>query len=139
MASSLQGYSGTPLIRKLGIKPGMKLMLLNGPADYYTWLEEDVRAQQCNAGEKPDWLHVFAADSKALEKGMKQIVQYAKTNTQLTAWVSWYKKSSGIKTNITEDTIRDMALALGLVDVKVCALTHEWSALKLVVPLAKRS
>ena len=138
MAGQSPGYSGTTLIRKLGIKPGMKLMVLNGPSDYFSWLEEDVRAQLCKTIERPDWLHIFVADSKALGKGMKQIVQYAKANPQLIAWVSWYKKSSGITTDITEDTIRDMALAAGLVDVKVCAVTHEWSALKLVVPLAKR-
>ncbi len=139
MAIKPAGYSGTPLIRKLGIKPGMKLLLLNAPSVYHSWLEEDIRKQLCTAGQKPDWMHVFAPDSKALESGMKKIVQYAKTNPQLTAWVSWYKKSSGIKTDITEDTIRDMALAVDLVDVKVCAINEQWSALKLVVPLAKRS
>ena len=139
METKPAGYSGTPLIRKLGIKPGMKLLLMNAPAAYHSWLEEDISKQLFDVKQKPDWMHVFAPDSKALEAGMKKIVHYAKANPQLTAWVSWYKKSSGIKTDITEDTIRDMALSVGLVDVKVCAINEQWSALKLVVPLAKRS
>lgn len=139
MAKADTGYSGTPLIRKLGIKPGLKLLLLHAPGDYFDWLEDDVREQICKTGEKPDWMHVFAANSTALEKGMKQIVKAAQQNKQLIAWVSWYKKSAGIPTDITEDTIRDMALAAGMVDVKVCAINAQWSALKLVVPLAKRT
>jgi hypothetical protein len=77
-------------------------------------------------------------DVAAFTKEMKTLVATATKNTSLIIWVSWYKKRAGIKTDITEDTIRNYALANGLVDVKVCAVSNEWSGLKLVVPLAKR-
>ena len=108
MATS--GYSGTPLLKKLGIKPTMKLMLINQPSKYYDWLEVNLNDQLCKKNETPDFIHVFVQ----------------------------YKKAAKIETDITEDVIRDYALQNDLVDVKVCAVSEQWSGLKLVVPLAKR-
>ena len=132
------GYSGTPLLKKLGIKPGWKIRLIGAPADYFRWLEADLSGQVCPAREVPDFVHLFAASVKEFEKGMGVVLPLAAKNRQLVVWVSWYKKSSGRATDLTEDIIRGYALGNGLVDIKVCAVSEEWSGLKLVVPVAKR-
>lgn len=132
------GYSGTPLINKLGIKPGMKLLLINQPDNYYALLETNVGDQLCRKNETPDWVHLFVKNVKEFDKGMKKLKPVCKKNSSITIWVSWYKKSAKIHTDITEDTIRNYALQNDLVDVKVCAVSDVWSGLKLVVPLAKR-
>ncbi len=132
------GYSGTPLIKKLGIKPEMKIQLLNQPPDYFTLLETDIRDQLCKKKEIPDLVHLFVTRNAGFEKEMKAIRPYIKGNPQIVIWISWYKKSAGIPTDITEDVIRNYALKNDLVDVKVCAVSEIWSGLKLVVPLAKR-
>jgi hypothetical protein len=132
------GYSGTPLIKKLGIKPGMKLLVLNAPDNYTELLQEDITPQLCKGTQVPDFIHLFVADKAIFEKSMKKVLGIVQKNTAISIWVSWYKKSSGIKTDITEDTIRGFALANGLVDIKVCAVSDIWSGLKLVVPVANR-
>ena len=132
------GYSGTPLLKKLGIKAGWKIRLINAPADYFALLDADLSDQLCPAREVPDFVHLFAASTKDFEKGMSLALPLCRKNTQLVVWVSWYKKSSGKATDLTEDIIRDYALANGLVDIKICAVSEEWSGLKLVVPVAKR-
>lgn len=132
------GYSGTPLLQKLGIKPGSKLMLINQPTDYQDLLEQDISQQLCRKNETPDLVHLFVKSRNEFEKEMKKLKAVIKKNTSLTIWVSWYKKSAKIPTDITEDIIRQYALANDLVDVKVCAVSDIWSGLKLVVPLAKR-
>lgn len=132
------GYSGTPLLKKLGIKPEMKILLLNQPADYYDLLEVNISDQLCRKNETPDWIHLFVVTNKEFESAMKKLEPVCKKNSAVTIWVSWYKKSAKIPTDITEDTIRNYALKNGLVDVKVCAVSNIWSGLKLVVPLAKR-
>lgn len=132
------GYSGTPLLKKLGIKPAMKIVLVNAPAAYTTWLESDISSQLCKAGETPDLIHLFAKSKAVFEQEIKQWKSVYTRHPQLVIWVSWYKKAAGIPTDLTEDLIRDYALKNGLVDVKVCAVSNEWSGLKLVVPLAKR-
>lgn len=133
------GYSGTPLIKKLGIKPGMKVLLVNEPADYFDLLEMNIGDQLCNKKETPDLIHLFVLNNKAFESAMKKIQPVYRKNPSITIWVSWYKKSAKIPTDITEDTIRNYALKNDLVDVKVCAVSDIWSGLKLVVPLAKRA
>ncbi|MFN8252173.1 MAG: hypothetical protein U0V75_09845 [Ferruginibacter sp.] len=134
----MAGYSGTPLIKKLGITDTTGLLLLNAPADYSAMLDMDYRSLLVNEKTSPDIVHLFAADAAAFLKGMKTILPLFGKNNKMVLWVSWYKKTAGIKTDITEDTIRDFALKQGLVDVKVCAVNDIWSGLKLVVPLAKR-
>jgi hypothetical protein len=110
--------------------------LIHPPADYFQWLQADISPQLCSSKELPDWVHLFAANRSAFEKGMQSLK--ALKNPRLVIWVSWYKKSSGVPTDLTEDIIRGYALQNGLVDSKVCAVSEQWSGLKLVVPLSKR-
>ena len=132
------GYSGAPLINKLGIKPGMKIMLIKPPANYFELLETNISKQLCDRNDTPDCIHLFAASNKEFESAMKKIKPLCKKNPALSIWVSWFKKSAGIATDLTEDVIREFALKNDLVDIKVCAVSEVWSGLKLVVPLAKR-
>src|SRR6266496_5496533 len=132
------GYSGTPLLKKLGIKPDFKLMLVNEPRNYFELLEVNIKDQLCRKNEIPDLVHLFVKNNKEFESEMKRLNPTIKKNTNLTVWVSWYKKSAGITTDVTEDVIRNFALKNGLVDVKVCAVSEIWSGLKLVVPLQLR-
>jgi hypothetical protein len=132
------GYSGTPLIKKLGIKPGMKIRLINTPLNYFDLLEADISDQLCTQNETPDLIHLFAENNQSFESAMKKQQPLLSKNPALIIWVSWYKKSAKIPTDLTEDVIRNYALKNDLVDVKVCAVSETWSGLKLVVPLAKR-
>jgi hypothetical protein len=132
------GYSGTPLINKLGIKPGMKIKLINEPADYYTLLGINIQDQLIKKNEIPGLIHLFAKDLKVFESEMKKIKSFYKKNPAVTIWVSWYKKSAKIPTDLIEDMIRSYAIKNDLVDVKVCAVNEIWSGLKLVVPVSKR-
>jgi hypothetical protein len=136
MATS--GYSGTKLIKKLGIQPGMKIFLINTPADYFELLEQDISDQVIKSREIPDLIHLFAKDNDAFKKAMEKVLRYAAANTAVIIWVSWYKKASRMTTDLTEDVIRNFALQNNLVDIKVCAVSEQWSGLKLVVPVAKR-
>jgi hypothetical protein len=132
------GYSGTPLLKKLGIKPEHKIRLINAPPDYFQLLETDVSDQVCGITSIPDIVHFFVESNVSFESEMKKLKQSIQKNPNITIWVSWYKKSARRKTDVTEDVIRNYALKNGLVDVKVCAVSEIWSGLKLVVPLAKR-
>ena len=135
---STTGYSGTPLLKKLGIKAGMKVLLINQPDDYYSLLDVNISNQLCKKNELPDFVQLFVKTEKEFETEMKKLKAVYKKNTSITIWVSWYKKSAKIPTDVTEDTIRNYALQNDLVDVKVCAVSEIWSGLKLVVPLNKR-
>ena len=132
------GYSGTPLLKKLGLKEGLKVSLLHPPDDYWGLLEADLSAQICLPGEVPDLVHLFAASRQDFEEGMRSLKAAIRKNPRIVIWVSWYKKSSGIVSDVTEDVIRGYALKNGLVDIKVCAVSVLWSGLKLVVPVSKR-
>ena len=132
------GYSGTPLLKKLGLSPQMKVLLINEPGNYYELLEINIADQVCKKNDTPDLIHLFVSNNKEFETEMKKLKSICKKNPKIILWVSWYKKSAGIPTDVTEDTIRNYALRNDLVDVKVCAVSDEWSGLKLVVPLAKR-
>ncbi|WP_407526391.1 hypothetical protein PDL71_05360 [Lacibacter sp. MH-610] len=133
------GYSGTPLIKKLGIKENAKLLILNSPNGidaYWKLIEKDCSAQICSTKETPSFIHLFAASQKEFYQLFSKIEKRLKEDVII--WVSWYKKSSGIATDMNEDFIRNFALQNNLVDVKVCAVTDKWSGLKLVIPVAKR-
>jgi hypothetical protein len=127
------GYSGTPLAKKLGIKPGTRLRAVNAPADYDALLAplpEDVIVATVDAPDL-DVVHLFTKSKSELTK---LITRYQSKIKQTGAiWVSWPKKSSGIPSEITEDTVREVALPVGLVDIKVCAIDETWSGLKLVI------
>ena len=132
------GYSGTPLLKKLGIKAEMKVQLINEPDNYFKLLEKDITAQLIKKKEIPDFIHLFVRSKKEYETEMKKLKTVFKANPKIIIWVSWYKKSAGIATDITETDIRNYALQNDLVDIKVCAVSELWSGLKLVVPVAKR-
>jgi hypothetical protein len=133
------GYSGTPLLQKLGIKPGLKILLLNEPDNYFELLGTNISDQLSSKNQIPDLVHLFVKNNKEFETMMKKLEPVYKKNSGITIWISWYKKAAKIATDITEDTVRNYALNNGLVDVKVCAVSDIWSGLKLVVPLAKRT
>lgn len=137
-AMATAGYSNTPLLKKLGIKPEMKVMLINQRGDYYQLLEMNINGQLCKKNEVPDLIHLFVKTMKEFETEMKKFKSLIRKNTSMTIWVSWYKKTSKITTDVTEDLIRNYALKNDLVDLKVCAVSEVWSGLKLVVPLVKR-
>lgn len=132
------GYSGTPLIKKLGITPSMKVMLINAPTDYFNWLQTDISSQLAAPGETPQFVHAFVTSTEDFISIFKTLIPVYKANPTVIIWFSWYKKSAGIVTDVGEDTIRNYALQHDLVDVKVCAVTEQWSGLKLVVRKERR-
>jgi hypothetical protein len=127
------GYSGTPLARKLGIKSGAVVVTVDAPANYAALLAplpDDVTFVGRISGET-DIVHLFAIRASALEMALPKVMGKMRADAAL--WVSWPKKASKVATDITEQTIRDIALPKGLVDVKVCAIDDTWSGLKLVI------
>jgi hypothetical protein len=133
------GYSGTPLAKKLGIKEGYKVRIVNQP-DYYFDLFDSLPKSieiKNEKKSKKDFIHFFTRHSKELEGAIVSLKNEIFTNGMI--WISWPKKSSKVVTDITEDTIRNLALANGLVDVKVCAVDEVWSGLKLVIPVKDRN
>ncbi|MES2330208.1 MAG: DUF3052 domain-containing protein [Bacteroidota bacterium] len=129
------GYSGTPLVQKLGIKPEMKVLLVGSPPNYFQLLETDIRKQVIKSG-KADFVHLFVTSKKDLDKQFNQLIK--KLPSTAIIWISWYKKSAKIPTDITEDTIREIVLPTGWVDVKVCAVSDVWSGLKIVKRISNR-
>ena len=127
------GYSGTALSAKLGVKPGTEIYAVDPPGDYRELLEplpNGVRFVD-RLSSDTDLVHVFSARREELEKRLRSWRKKLKPTADV--WVSWPKKSAKVPTDITEDTVRELALPLGLVDVKVCAVTDVWSGLKLVI------
>lgn len=132
------GYSGTPLVKKLGIKVNSELCVLNAPDNYATLvapMPEGVRTVTKFA-VSVDLVHLFATLRIDLENTLSLIRPRFKADGVV--WVSWPKKASKAPTDITEDTIRAVALPMGFVDVKVCAVDEKWSGLKLVIRKALR-
>jgi hypothetical protein len=127
------GYSGTPLAKKLGIKPGAKVFAAGAPATYRESIEPlpDGVSFAKKVSESVDVIHLFTDSRARLEATLAQYRK--KMRPDATIWVSWPKKSSKVPTDITEDTVREVALPMGLVDVKVCAVDEVWSGLKLVI------
>lgn len=132
---AIAGYSGTPLVKKLGIQPEMKILLVNPPAAYDQLLETDIRHQVVKSG-KADFVHLFAVKRSELEKQFLSLIRQLPPTAII--WISWYKKSAKMPTDITEDIIREIVLPTGWVDVKVCAVSEQWSGLKIVTRKNKR-
>lgn len=134
----MPGYSGEPLTAKIGLKNGQRVSLVGAPAD--------VRAQLVEPGNRITWkrfpsealdcIILFAADRQTLESRFAQAAATLVPAGML--WVAWPKKASGVATDLTEDRVRDYGLAMGLVDVKVCAVSDVWSGLKFVRRLEDR-
>lgn len=131
--SESAGYSGTPLAKKLGIVDGTRVLLRHPPANYddlLVPLPDGVHYEKALSATT-DLIHVFVDRRAMLVAELTQL--RATMRSDATIWVSWPKKSSKVLTDITEDTIREVALPIGLVDVKVCAVSDVWSGLKLVI------
>lgn len=135
----MTGYSSTPLWKKLGYQPNLKAFVDVPPETYQaqlglppevtvTWLKQ--------AESGINFVHVFSKDAAELKLKLK--VLRRKIVQDGVVWVSWPKKASGVKTDITEDTIRELALPMGFVDIKVCAVDEVWSGLKLVIRVSER-
>jgi len=129
----MAGYSGTPLAKKLGIKPDSRVFLAKAPHDYRKLLEPLPSSVEfvTKLDRTINLVHVFSTRKADLAKSL---AGYRKQlDAEAAVWVSWPKKAAKVSTDITEDVIRDVALPLGFVDIKVCAVDAVWSGLKLVV------
>ncbi|MGA8278656.1 MAG: DUF3052 family protein [Rhodanobacteraceae bacterium] len=130
---STTGYSGTPLAKKLGIHEGSHVLLVDAPEDL-PGLLEPLPARvvfENEAGPHVDVAHIFVTRKEELAKRLSVLRRKLKPDAAL--WVSWPKKAAKVATTVTENTIRELALPIGFVDIKVCAVSEVWSGLKLVV------
>jgi hypothetical protein len=132
------GYSGTPLAAKLGYKPGMAAHAASAPEGYADWLAPLPAGIRWlpRLGAEAKLVHWFGEDKRDLAEALRRCREQLAPDAVL--WISWPKKASKVPTDITEDVIRELALVLGWVDVKVCAVNEVWSGLKLVVRKALR-
>ena len=127
------GYSGTPLAKKLGVKPASRICAIGAPENYAELLAplpDGVKFER-RPNSRTDIAHVFTVHKDELSAHLRSLRE--KLSAEAAIWVSWPEKASKVSTTITEDAIRELAFPLGLVDVKVCAVTEVWSGLKLVV------
>lgn len=127
------GYSGTPLAKKLGIQAGSVVLLVDAPAEYRAWVEPlpDTVEFAARPGARVDLAHVFTSRKADVVRHLGKLRKALRPDAAV--WVSWPKKSANVPTDVTEDTLREVALPLGFVDIKVCAVSDVWSGLKLVV------
>ncbi len=133
------GYSGTPLVKKLGIKPGVSVRIKFEPLDYWDLispLPEGIKVISRSKKQGADFIHLFVKSRKTFEK------EFLKLKTELKKdgmfWVSWPKKSSKVESDLDEGVIRNFGLHNGLVDVKVCAVDQTWSGLKFMYRIKDR-
>lgn len=134
----MAGYSGTPLIKKLGIKDNFDVAFVNAPENFVAQLDLPamVRVKRIAQGKALDFIQVFVTSQTALTTAFDQYPPKLKANGMF--WISWPKKSSGLQTDLNENVVRHIGLAAGLVDVKVCAVDDVWSGLKFVYRLKDR-
>jgi hypothetical protein len=127
------GYSGTPLSKKLGITAASQVVLIGAPPTYESLLGALPVGARIEAGlsQKTDLVHVFVTRREELAGHLAQLRR--QLGDDAAVWVSWPKKASKVATTVTEDVIRELALPLGFVVIKVCAVSDVWSGLKLVV------
>jgi hypothetical protein len=135
---AVPGYSGKPLAAKLGIGDGMTVLTIDAPPDYDRWLAALPPGSRLTTRPAAGigFVHLFATERGKL--AITLATQRRRLPADAVLWVSWPKKASKVPTDISEDTIRELALPLGWVDVKVCAVSDVWSGLKLVVRKALR-
>jgi hypothetical protein len=136
----MPGYSGTPLPKKLGIKPGFRVQLVSAPAEVQTELREALtscaiardgkRKSNDNRNDSLDFAIIFTKSQAELKQEFRRLAKLLQPAGML--WVSWPKKSSGVASDLDDNRVREIGLAAGLVDVKVCAVTEIWSGLKFV-------
>lgn len=131
------GYSGTPLHKKLGIKPGQKAWIRGEPEGYSSELRQAGEFEVAKRlSDDLDFIHVFTASRTELQRDFPRLRDALRSQGML--WISWPKKSSGKATDLDENIVRELGLKSGLVDVKVCAVDDTWSALKFVFRLKDR-
>jgi Protein of unknown function (DUF3052) len=135
----MAGYSGTPLPQKLRIKPAMEVVAINAPANYRKLLGKLPTGvtfkNRIRTGS--NFIHFFTKNRTELAKELNSLRKKIAENGVV--WISWPKKSSGVRTDVTEDVIRDIALPIGFVDIKVCAVDETWSGLKLMIRKKNRN
>ena len=129
----MAGYSGTPLAQKLGFRDGCRVRISNPPGNYLKLVSPRPNNVTISTRIRTgiDIWHFFTRSKSELESRLPFLMTAIHPDGMI--WISWPKKSSGIPSSVTEDTIRSIALPLGLVDVKVCAVDDTWSGLKLVI------
>ena len=129
----MTGYSGTPLAKKLGLKPGMRAWFQGVPDSVRAEIDRDAPSfEKLESPEPPvDLAHIFVTSCAMLDCELRMLLPLIARDGMI--WVSWPRKASKVPTDITEDVIRALALPLHLVDVKVCAVDDTWSGLKLVI------
>jgi hypothetical protein len=135
----MAGYSGTPLVKKLGIKPGARVALVNAPDDFQTTLAElpdDVKFVKATA-KVLDLILCFVLSERILLRDFAKLAQRLTTNGMI--WIAWPKKSSQVPTDLTFERVQRIGLDAGLVDVKICAIDDTWSGLKFVYRLKDRA
>jgi len=134
----MAGYSGKTIVQKLGIKPGFRIFVDRAPAAYgdiVGALPDEVTI--VSRPQAPlDVVHVFATEAAGLAGRLRKYRDAIAPDGMI--WVSWPKKASGVATDLSDVVVRDTALPLGLVDIKVCAIDDTWSGLKLVIPKDQR-
>lgn len=132
------GYSGTPLAQKLGVKEGQRTWRLNMPATVAAGIAHSGGSPTLQKSPQPglEMAHLFVTQRKELAGHLTRLRRLL--NPAGAIWVSWPKKSAKVPTDITEDTVREVCLPLGLVDIKVCAVDEVWSGLKLVIRKSER-
>lgn len=133
----MAGYSGTPLVKKLGVKEGFNLRFVNAPAELYKQLDLPVKVTVNSRTPKPiDLVLLFVTTKSELERTFSKYSQKLRPSGML--WICWPKKSSGVASDLTDNVVRQLGLAKGMVDVKVCAIDEVWSGLKFVFRLKDR-
>jgi hypothetical protein len=133
------GYSGTPLPRKLGIKAGQRIAFLDAPpafADALGELPEGVDAPRTTLRGPLDLVVAFFVERRRLEQRLPRLI--AALDPAGALWIAWPKRAARVDTDLTEDVVRELGLAAGVVDVKVCAIDATWSGLKLVIRVRDR-
>ncbi|NKI31866.1 DUF3052 family protein [Croceivirga thetidis] len=132
------GYSATPLVKKLGLKEGYKIKLVNPPTNYFELFDELPSGLLIteNSAVLKNFIHFFTKERKELEELLPNLAKEIKQDGMV--WVSWPKKAAKIDTNLDGNIVRSFGLNIGLVDVKVCAVDATWSGLKFVIPVKDR-
>lgn len=128
MLAKGHGYSGKPLYQKLGLKPGIRCLVINSPEHYDDLIAGAEDVSFVGHDDMADYVHLFCRTSSDLVEGAEHALLRVREGGML--WVSWPKKSSALFQNLTEDELRAVILPLGWVDVKVCAVDGDWSGLK---------
>ena len=135
-SEELAGYSGTPLVKKLGIKPGFRAALINSPRGFTNELDGLPVDLAKKPGKPMDFLLLFAKSQADLRENFGRCASMLAPAGML--WIAWPKKTSGVRSDLNENIVRDIGLEQGLVDIKVCAINDVWSGLKFVIRLKDR-